>query len=343
MSNRLVEHRDPVALERARELLAGDGVVAFPTETVYGLAINAASERARERLYALKGRDAKKPMARYVVSPNQMDAYVPRLPRTARRLAEAMWPGPLTLVLDGPETTEGFRCSSHPFVAALAMSSDPPFIGTSANPSGTPPLRRARDIDRVLGDGVDLIVADDQAISHRASTVLRIHPDDRRELMREGEIGLEMIDRELRPRILFVCTGNTCRSPMAVALWRRAEEADDVDLSDLFSAGLAAYEGQPASEGARAAMERRGRTLAHHRACPVTADLLTRMDRIYALTAAHRDALLSAAPEVEDRLTLLDPAGDDVIDPFGGSDEDYEACAQHLEDLIANRRGEPSG
>lgn len=131
--------------------------------------------------------------------------------------------------------------------------------------------------------------------------------------------------------ILFVCTGNTCRSPLA-AVMARARGADAE------SAGLYAQEGAPASEGVRRAAARRGLDLAGHRARQVTDEMMRRADHVYAMTEAHAEALKRAFPRQESKIRVLSPA---VSDPFGGGDGEYEQCARALE--AALQRCLPAG
>ena len=124
--------------------------------------------------------------------------------------------------------------------------------------------------------------------------------------------------------LLFVCTGNTCRSPLAAAMARAlgAEAA---------SAGLNACEGAPASEGAIRAAARRGLDLTGHRARQVTEAMMREAERVYTMTNAHAEALKSAFPAEKDKVSALSPA---ISDPFGGGDDVYENCAWDLEDAL---------
>lgn len=134
-------------------------------------------------------------------------------------------------------------------------------------------------------------------------------------------------------KLLFVCTGNTCRSPMAEALTRALALEKEVALS-VASAGLAAVQGQGASEGALAAMAARGLTLSGHRARRFEPDMATDA-LVLAMTRSHAARLRTLAPWADIR-TLGEWAGThaEVLDPFGGSMARYAACAEQLTGLI---------
>ncbi|MDD6308306.1 MAG: low molecular weight protein arginine phosphatase [Clostridia bacterium] len=132
-------------------------------------------------------------------------------------------------------------------------------------------------------------------------------------------------------RVLFVCTGNTCRSPMAAALLRSKtrHEAD--------SAGLSVFCGAPASENAVLAMRKYNIDISSHLSKPVTPALLSWADLILTMTTAHKAYLLARYPDVSAKTkTILEYVGKtgDIIDPYGGDLSDYEACASALCALI---------
>ena len=135
-------------------------------------------------------------------------------------------------------------------------------------------------------------------------------------------------------RLLFVCTGNTCRSPLAVVALR-AELKDDADLVELGSAGTAAIAGQPASEGAQRVVAVDGLDLAGHRSRPLTPELARSADLVLVMGAAHRAAVESmGVPREQVHLMSEWPEpgepGLPVFDPFGASFEAYEECWRRL-------------
>ncbi len=182
----MTEKPEPEALGRALKALRGGGVVAFPTETFYGLAADATSPAAVERLHALKGRPAGKPIACIVGDRSQVALLCDRWPASAERLAARFWPGPLTLVVpareglpapllsrDAEGAFVGLRLSSHPWARALALGLGLPITATSANLSGGPEASRFEALAPSLLEKIDFALDGGPTPGGRGSSLVR--------------------------------------------------------------------------------------------------------------------------------------------------------------------------
>ncbi|MCJ7725328.1 MAG: low molecular weight protein arginine phosphatase [Acidimicrobiia bacterium] len=141
-------------------------------------------------------------------------------------------------------------------------------------------------------------------------------------------------------RVLFVCTGNLCRSPMAAAIATARHEGGDVVFE---SAGVQAIVGAPATSTAVAACREIGVEASGHRSRQLDREMAEAADRIFVMTGSHRAAVLQIAPGLGERVVLLRPDGADIEDPFGSPIEVYRASRDEIAAAIEARKGELSG
>jgi protein-tyrosine phosphatase len=320
----------------ARQLsqaLAGGAVVALPTEA--GTVLAAAPESLAD-----PNRPAGLPAALAV---RRLDAYFDPadfFARTAptpaeRALATRLWPGPVGWVHD--DSPFPAWVPAHLAVASVLSARHAPLAVFE--------LDGGRPIDpAALGAGAAQVVTDGPP---RPGPVTLIRPNDTRwAVERPGVMTAQAIRHALARRIVFLCTGNTCRSPMAEGLFkRRLADRLGCDVAELpdrgfvvTSAGLMAGSGDAAASESAAVLREFGVDLSDHRSRPAAADLIARADDVVVMTRSHLTMVANRYPVLGGGLRLLCGPDGDLDDPIGGGPDVYKACAttirHHVDRLI---------
>ena len=205
MQTKLIKANDSNINETALlagEILRNGGIVAIPTETVYGLAANALSGEAVKKIFEAKGRPQDNPLIVHVTDISEVTPLVKSIPDEARRLAERFWPGPLTMIMPKsdliPDETSGglstvaVRCPSHPVARAIIRAAGVPLAAPSANVSGRPSPTNAKYVFEDMNGKIDMIVDGGQSEVGVESTVVTLAQKPAR-LLRPGGITAEQL------------------------------------------------------------------------------------------------------------------------------------------------------
>lgn len=195
------------ALDRAVRAIRDGGVVAVPTDTLYGLAVDPFLTDAVARVLAVKGRSVERALPLIAADVAQVVDRIGALPLMARRLALRFWPGPLTLLMAAPPTLVtavsggtgkvGVRVPAHAVARALCRACGTPLTATSANVSGDEPTQNPDAVERALGDRIDVLVDAGPTAGGLPSTIVDTTTDEP-QLVRAGAIGWEEIQACLR-------------------------------------------------------------------------------------------------------------------------------------------------
>ncbi|MGB9721181.1 MAG: L-threonylcarbamoyladenylate synthase [bacterium] len=327
---------------KIEKILNNNGIVCLPTDTIYGFAVDGTNPEAIRRLHDLKKRD-KKPFT-FFVSRSLLQNYVII---SKRKIVDYFVPGPLTVILkknpDGKLAVDGdnigFRIPDLSFVINFLDYYKKPIAVTSANISGEPELHEPKEIADRFPE-IEMII-DAGPLYEKPSTVIDLTAPIP-VIYRKGAVPILQIERvygrrikldpSLKFNLLFVCSGNSCRSPMAEGIIKTMIDKRYVQVR---SAGTAAMDGLPASDNARSVVNEFNGDISAHRTRYLTKEMIDEADLVLVMEYKHYETVLELAPNATIKTFLLKEYKrrtkyNEVSDPVGKDLEAYRNTALEM-------------
>ena len=336
---------DNVLIEKAAGVILDGGVVAFPTETVYGLAVIAGRSDLLEKLALLKKRPQDKLFSLALDTPTQvLNNYFDIMPPFGYRLAEKFWPGPLTVIYYTFNSTKiGVRIPSHPIAKRILKFTPAGVYLSSANINGQKEAVSAAEVESFFPQGIDLLVDSGTIPEAKPSTVVDVTQRPFK-ILRQGAVSEQDIARVfVKKRILFVCTGNSCRSPMAQLLlekYLRRQKPYFDNRYEIVSAGISALPGAKISSYVARILEEKENLISRDfSARRLDKFMVLSSDFIFTMEDAQKNYILRFIPQAEGRVFNLkqfivpEPQGD-ITDPIGRNTDVHQAVYSLIKEAV---------
>lgn len=358
---------DPAAprderLQGVGRAIAEGALVALPTDTLYGVVASAARDDAIGRIRAFSPGSQSGALTVHISNREASRDFAPDASPLLKRLIRKAWPGPLTLVIPisdpataaaharlsvaGADAIYGdgavsIRWPDHAVSDAVLDAAAAPVIAVAADTNEL--AASAEDLKDRLDGRVDIIVDGGPTRFRKISTIVRVDGQSYN-ILRAGVYDERTVKRLATTVILFVCSGNTCRSPMAEGFMKQML-ADRLQCGIdglpehgfvVRSAGTFAGRGAPAAPQTLEVLRNNGIDLSGHQSHGLGTEDIYSADFIYTMSRSHLDAVLAIAPDAAAKTQPLDPGGE-IADPIGGPLSDYEAVAVQIRRALERR------
>jgi tRNA threonylcarbamoyl adenosine modification protein (Sua5/YciO/YrdC/YwlC family) len=339
----IISYKDRRTVLMALSALKRGKIIAFPTDTVYGMGCSATSENAIKRIYKIKKRDIKKPLVLFIKNKNTLSEYTEKIPGAAEELISKFWPGGLTIVFKAKESTPliteygtvGIRIPKDEKLIEILNKFPHPLATTSCNLEGRPTLEEPKKIEDIFGNDIELIIGKARRDGMQ-STVIDVSTSPPT-ILRKGKIGVyeigEMtpikLGEGIRFRVTFVCEANLCRSPMAEGIMRNMCKSVEVT-----SCGMVASCGSSPNKLACEVMKEIGIDIKDIKTQTVSQRLIEESDLILCMENYQKRTIIEMVPSSQEKVFLLkgfkSENEDEVPDPVGMGIATYRRCRDEI-------------